>query len=140
VTSGSARYTEVVKGNIQLEPTATTVDGFKTAAELKAAQLVVREHNMLVTEQYTEDLQSRTQWLTASEALKLVILNTIPHKTFLTVSRLTVLEQFEAIKVRYRSKVSLKSALCGWFLQTTRQRVDYHTGLYRQVQLWPCSS
>jgi hypothetical protein len=35
-----------------------------------------------VTEQYTEDLQSRTQWLAASGALKLVILNTIPHDTY----------------------------------------------------------
>jgi hypothetical protein len=40
------------------------------------------------------------QWLTTSGALKLVILNTIPDKTFLTVSRLTVLEPFEAIKAR----------------------------------------
>jgi hypothetical protein len=93
---------EVVKGDIQREPTTITADGFKTAAELKAAQLAVREHNRLVTEQYTEDLQSRTQWLAASGALKLV--NTIPHDTYLTVSRLTVLEQFEAIKARYREQ------------------------------------
>jgi hypothetical protein len=95
---------EVVKGNIQLEPTTITADGFKTGAELKAAQLAVREHNRLATEQYTEDLQSRTQWLAASGALKLVILNTLPHNMYLTVSRLTVLEQFEAIKARYREQ------------------------------------
>jgi hypothetical protein len=95
---------EVVKGDIQLEPTTMTADGFKTVAELKAAQLAVREHNRLVTEQYTEDLQSRTQWLAASGALKLVILNTIPHDKYLTVSHLTLLEQFEAIKARYREQ------------------------------------
>jgi hypothetical protein len=98
---GTWEEPEIVKGEIELEPTIIGV-AYPNEAALRAAQVSVCESNRVIEEQYAADRTAYHRWEAAVAALQLVILSTVPRDVYESVMNLSdVAEQFNAIVARY---------------------------------------